>query len=1581
MDFIIKRKTLISMLFIGLTLLGYFSYQRLKVELYPNSQLPTLIVQVSSILEVDPSYIETKAVIPIEGAIGTLEDIEDIESTVTSRNGTITIFYTQNADLKYAYLKLQEKVNMLSNTLPEEFIVNIIRIDLEQLNSMFMELQVRGSGGADRVRNVAEKDIKPELENIDGIAGVEIYGGREKSIEIKLDEDACKANNITINQVTSAISNNNREKTFAGRVTDGDKRLFVNVSAEYTDVSEIGNIIIKQNGPILLRDLAEIYFGVKEEDSYSRVNGLEAVTLSLVYDNQMNIIDLSHNTLDVIEKLNKELAIQGVEIVVQNNNAEIMETNIDQIINLALIGGLLAVVILWFFLRNVRLVFIIAFSIPVSVFTAFNFFYASGITINSLTLVGMALAIGMLIDNSIVVLENIYRLAGTGKSPDEAVKQGTSEVYRSVIAATLTTVTVFLPFIFSDNFLVKLMGKNIGVSIVSTLLVSLVVALLLIPMATHYLLSRSDKSNSEVFKKVSLHNSMIQTYLLILKASMRKPASIIIGSLVIFFAVLLISLGLSMNSLNEIETPSFRFNVTMPGGSTLEKTDAIVKDLEKRFESLAEKEDVISRVEESQATVTVNLKKEWDKESKRDLAEIKNDLSERTRNIQQAEVEMDDVSSGGGMGFGGGGGGGGAANPGDAFSRMLGIGTESESVVIKGQDFEEMRNVADDLESFLEELESINSVNINLQDNQPEVQLHFDTELMSRNSITLQNVSSELNSFTSEYSSGVKFRQGAEEYDIIIKYDRPAIEEDEPKTIDDLKELQVSGMTGNVMEMDEIANIVFASGMGSIHRKNQEKSITVTYRFTDEVQNSKPILEYAREEIDILVSSLSIPAGVAIEVIHEENELKDFYVLIGIAIFLIFMILAAVFESLTLPIVLLFSIPLAGLGSLITLILTGNSILNANTLIGFLILLGIVVNNGIILIDYSNILRKRKYRPSRALMMAGLARIRPILITAITTIVAMLPLAMGKAEYVSAIGAAFAITVIGGLALSTVLTLVFIPTFYTGLETSLAWIKSQKLVTKLIMAIITLGMIAIIYFFLHKFLWQLITVLLTVILVPASTWFILTSLKKANDTVIPEDQPIKIVIQSLVKIYDREGRFTREMKAGKKIRKRLGIEKDPESIWDLDQFVWQIPVFGFMVYFTYFYLQSNLWMFIFSVLTWSMLLLLWSPLEKLYATKTTGKISSFLHRSARRVIFWIIPLVNLIIFQIKWDSIAAVIVMGVLWYLGIIIYTTGRYLFREKVDIYRLKGRFKNIRKGFFKLVLATPLIGRTKKPFKALSSVSMEIGNGMFGLLGPNGAGKTTLMRIICGILEQSYGKIWINGLDVMEKREELQGLIGYLPQEFGTYENMTAWEFLDYQSILKNISDSATRRERVEYVLKSVHMYDRRNEKIGSYSGGMKQRIGIAQILLHLPRILVVDEPTAGLDPRERIRFRNLLVELSRERVVIFSTHIIEDISSSCNQVAVLDKGYLKYLGHPSEMTESAKGKVWQFHVDNSKFKEVSEKYLVVHHMSEKGSVRVRCISGVKPDKDAVEVSPNLEDAYLWLLRKSKQLSDEQK
>ena len=794
---------------------------------------------------------------------------------------------------------------------------------------------MRGEGGVDRIRNIADREIQPKLENIDGIAGVQVYGGKENSIEVRLDEKACKANGITMGQISSLLNNSGRDKTFAGKVVDGNNEYFVNITSEYTSVSDIGGIIVKQNGPILLRDIAEIFYGVKEETSYSRVNGMNSVTMNLVNDNQANLIDLSHDAISQMEKLNKDLAPKGVEVVVQYNSAETMEENLSQVINLAITGALLAVLILWFFLRNIRLVTIIGVSIPISVYTAFNFFYAFDISLNSLTLVGIALAIGMLVDNSVVVLENIYRLAGAGKDFETSVKQGTREVWRAIFASTLTTVVVFLPFLFTTNFLIRIIGENIGVSIVSTLLVSLTVAMLFIPMATYYLLSSRSVGNAQVFKKLSLHNRLIQAYHLVLKSSMRNPATTIIGTLVVFFAALLISMTLSISETQEINTPDFRLSVRMPAGSTLEKTDAVVTEIESRLASISEKEDIVSNIQEEQATVTVSLKEEWDKESKRSLPEIKNDISEKTKGITSAEISMDDISTSGGF-TSGSGGGMETVNPGASFMNMLGIGTQSESVVIKGQNFNEMKNLADDIKTYIDELTTIQSVSLNVQDNKPEVQLYFDMDYIGRNNFTLMNLSSSLGTFGREYTSGATFKQGTESYDIIIKYNEPdsLANKNTDKTIDDLKHLEVSNTAGAVMEMEELANIIFSYGMGNIHRENQEKRVTVSYSFTEEIRSSKDLLAGARNEIQSIVNSLGIPPGIAVEVLQEEDQFLELKKIIGIAFLLIYMILAAVFESLTVPFVLLFSIPLAALGSLVALILTGNSLINANTLNG-----------------------------------------------------------------------------------------------------------------------------------------------------------------------------------------------------------------------------------------------------------------------------------------------------------------------------------------------------------------------------------------------------------------------------------------------------------------------------------------------------------------------------------------------------------------------------------------------------------------------------------------------------------------------
>jgi multidrug efflux pump subunit AcrB/ABC-type multidrug transport system ATPase subunit len=1567
MKFIIERKILISMLFLGLTVLGYVSYKQLPVELLPNAELPFLFVQAYSGTEMAPEYMENHVVIPLEGAIGTLEGIESIESNVNSRQSSIVVYYKKDVNFKYAYLKLQEKINEMQSAMPTGVRVNVAKVDLKQMNSQFMELQARGEGGIDRVRTLVDQDIKPDLENIDGIAAVNVYGGKQKSIEIILDTKACEAYHITPGKIRSVLSQNTQSRTYVGNLKEKTTQYFVHVTAEYTKVEDIENLVVA-NGPILLKDVAQVRFGVKEETSYSRVNGKDAVTILLVNDSQANLIELSKATRKIVSKLNEKMATKEIEIAEISNSADQMEKNINQIMELALLGGIMAIFVLWIFLKNIRIVSFIALAIPISIFTSFNLFYAFNISINSLTLVGMALAIGMLLDNSVVVLENIYRLAGKGYAPMQAVVQGTTEVWRSILASTLTTVTVFLPFLFSKNFMVEMLGFNVGVSIISTVMVSLAVALLLVPMASYALLRRKVAKNI-FYEKVTTNMRMVQIYLVFLKSCMRFPAATIIGGILIFFLAVFISLAVSINALTEVSNKEIRLYVTMPSGSSLETTDQTVQEVEKKLDGLAEKLDVVSKIEAEQAVVTIKLKDKYEDIANRTFAAIKTDINDRTKGIKASSISFTQTQSTGNFQ-------GGSRNMMGSFQKMMGIGTDEEKITLKGQDFKQLQAVAEDLKYFVDQLESVQSVNLNISSNRPEVHLYFNPLLMTEYNISLSNVLSEINSFQKEIATSIQYKQGVDEYEIIITQ-KPLVEGEKLKTdrsMDELKMLQVSDAAGGIHDLQDFTNIVYASGLSGINRVNQEKQVEINYRFVAEASNSKDLLAAYRSEIDQVVANYNLPSGVAAVVVHEETDFSEFYFLIGAAIFLIFMIMASVFESVSTPFVLLFSIPLAAIGSLLALIITNNSLLNANTLTGFLILIGVVVNNGIILIDYTNILRSRGFRRSRALMTAGLSRVRPILITAITTIVGMLPLAMGDAEYVSAIGAPFAIVVIGGLALSTILTLVFIPTFYSGLENAIEWFKEQTLRIRLTMIGLMAGSFALIYFKVDSGLWQMLDFVLVVILVPGSTWFVLNSLRKAGTKLIGENDTLHIRIQNLVKIYDREGQFAREWESGKKVIRRAGLEKQYLTLREFDYLIWQLPVLVFLCYFSFIYLDSAFWSLILSIGIAQLALSMWKPFAlflKHRSEKTGKKLPMKIHQLVQTFLFWILPVVETFIVLKVTQTYGLVITVTVFWYLALVISVTAKKLYQEKINIDRITGRFGTMRRALLRMVKKIPVIGKQHQPFKALNGVSLEIGTGMFGLLGPNGAGKSTMMRIICGVYEQSYGKIWINGIDTQEKREELQGLIGYLPQEFGTYENMPATDFLDYQAILKGITDKKQREERVEYVLKAVHLWEKRDDKIGSFSGGMKQRIGIAQILLHLPKIMVVDEPTAGLDPRERIRFRNLLVELSRERIVIFSTHIIEDISSSCNQVAVVNRGKVKYYGTPSDMVHLAKDMVWQFDVPAADFDKMENKQLVTHHMRQGDQIRVRFLSKTKPTEDAVLANPVLEDAYLCLIK----------
>ena len=531
----------------------------------------------------------------------------------------------------------------------------------------------------------------------------------------------------------------------------------------------------------------------------------------------------------------------------------------------------------------------------------------------------------------------------------------------------------------------------------------------------------------------------------------------------------------------------------------------------------------------------------------------------------------------------------------------------------------------------------------------PEILLDFDQILLTSYGITRGNITTGLSELNTEFSSGTTFKVGDESYDIIIRDRTPEEEEEQQKkqkTIDDLQAVQILNTSGGMHNLQDIASINKGFGRSRIVRVNQDKQLEVRYAFLRAAQQSKSLLEAYRTNIDELIANYNLPAGVAIEVIHEEDQFGEFKFLILAAFMLIFMILAVVFESVTTPLVMLFSIPLAAIGSLLALILTGNSLLNANTLMGFLILLGVVVNNGIILIDYSNILRKNGFRRERALITAGLSRIRPILITAITTIIAMLPLAMGDTEYAGAIGAPFAITVIGGLAFSTLLTLIIIPTVNMGLENTLAWYRTLSMKTKIIHLLFFVVGVVFVYLHADGLLYQVLYLTALVALIPGVTYFAQTSLRRAKADVVDPDQEIHIVVRSLVKIYDRSGRFVREWNSGLKLRRRLGLSGEYHSLKDFVNVIWQFILWGFGFYFTYFYIESKLWNFLLSFVMYAATLYLWRKIRSYLFYRFEG---SRVVRYLNRIIFWSIPPLILFGFYKKLDNLPMVLVIGALW--------------------------------------------------------------------------------------------------------------------------------------------------------------------------------------------------------------------------------------------------------------------------------------------------------------------------------------------
>jgi multidrug efflux pump subunit AcrB/ABC-type multidrug transport system ATPase subunit len=1548
------------MLFAALSLLGLISLERLPVELLPEVVYPEVFIAVQ-LGGTSPEQVERDLVIPIEAEVGKLDGVVEMTSTSLANRATVRVSYAPDTDMKFALLQIQSRVSRLQPQFPPRTRVVVQRFDTSDISSRVMTLQILGEADLDWLRNFAENEIRPELEAVDGVVNASVQGGRQKAIAIVADPVMLEAHDITLNEINVRLGRYNRPRASLGTLYDGSRVLPVSVETQFSDLEAIKEVVLKPEIPLTLGDVARVYPGVQRRTDVSRVNGKAAIAVQIQKEDEANLLEVATGVAAAIEQLNRDYASDGIELVVTNNQADLMGDALNTLKQAALVGILLGLAVLFLFLRTLRFVAVLLLAIPTSLLLAFNLFYAFGLSMNVLSLCGLALAVGMLADNSIVVMESIFKHFEAGKSPEEAARAGTREVGRAVVAATSTTVVVFLPVVFITSDFQDILTE-LALSITFPVLASLVVALLLVPALASRTLSAKAPSPLATGR-------LIEQYTLVLKACLRNPARLTIGIGLAFITTLGLSFFFMLQQEAVREESQFTVYVDTPEGTTLEATDAAVAQVEAMVRDLPDVDRFTASADEGLGSVTVMLLDRSERPNAMTLDEIKAKLDDKLVDFNAGVASYDAPITGGAGGGRRGGGGRGGGRGGGGFS--LQTGQPSEEAIVRGYDFTVLRMVADDLTYRLEELEQIdaNSVRADVERSSPEVEIIPDAIALFDRRLETTNVLSAVEAANPVgFQTRVAFLNpdGTETPIDLRTTEDP--EADGPG-LAGLRQIPVQTTAGLYAPLAELARVRTNEGRSTIIRTDQSRRISVQYKFTEDVAESQVLLDSARETVRSILQGMVIPSGVTVELVSAETD-TIYYWMMAVAALLIYMILASLFESLGAPLIVFCTIPTAVVGSCWALLMTETGLTSQAgpmALLGFVVLLGIAVNNGIILIDAIGSLRaQRGFRRPRAVLVAGRSRVRPILMTSATTLLGVLPLSLemgGDFE----IWPPFAITVLGGLAVSMLSTLIFIPVTYVGLDRTKVWLADIGLWGILIATTLTAGACYWIDARYSSWFWTGLCAIpfwLAFLTVVWSGMRIHRSRQAASRLIESVD---RLEIRTLTKLYGGPGRLRREWARFDRRADRIGLSdgelEDPAAT--RQSLHWKVPLL-LLIGFFHVYLEDSLWMFVLSALTWAYLRHLGSCV--------TGLVCGLPSVAARVERVWrlILPVGFFSAIHFRVQTLSVTIASVVLF----LILTFARKLADRvrdgRVEPEQITGKIGWLKRGMYRGATSLPLIGVQREPFQALGGVTLSIEKGMFGLLGPNGAGKTTLMRILCQVLEPSYGSILVNGHNVADL-SSTNGLIGYLPQHFGLYNHLSAGQYLTYRALLEGFREEVGRTRRVHEILEEVNLLDRIDDPIGTFSGGMKQRVGIAQTLLHQPQIIVVDEPTAGLDPIERIRFRNLLSQLSQDRVVLFSTHIVEDISGSCNQLAVLNRGQVLYNGAPDQMRSVAEGKVWEALIPEAEFERREGSLDLITHVRSPGGIRARFLAERCPDGiEATSPSPNLEDAYVCLLRK---------
>jgi HAE1 family hydrophobic/amphiphilic exporter-1 len=1041
----VRRPVTIGMLVVTVIIFGAVSFTRLPVNLLPEISYPTLTIE-TKYAGAAPAEVESLITRPVEESVGIISGVQRLTSRSRSGLSQVTLEFAWKTNMDLATLEAREKLDLV--TLPRDAEKPAI-LRFDPSGDPILRLGLSGTGDLSRLRVVAEDEVKKDLESIDGLASVKVEGGLERQIEVRVDESRLASYGLTVQDVITALARNNVNLA-GGSIYEHEARYLVRTLNEFQTSDDVARTIIRDaNGrQVRLDDVAEVGWGHRDREVIARINGQESVSLNVYKEGDANTVAVARAVKARLARIQKALPA-GMTLATIFDQSTFIEGAISEVLSNGWQGGLLAILVIFFFLKEVRSTAVIALSIPISVVATFVVMYQMGLSLNIMSLGGLALGIGMLVDDSIVVLEVIARHRETGKGILQAAVDGTKEVQGAVVASTLTTVAVFLPIVFVEGVGGQLF-KDQALTVSISILASLAISLTLIPMlsakfghapdlepvaeatgrvarARRFALYAAPIAILRGLRAVGrlvalpigwalrpvlgafewLEGAVYRAYPRAIAGALGHPW-IVLGTAAVLFALSVAAAGrLGVELVPPMVQGEFAFEVKMPEGTPIETVDRLLADLSHRAKLVPGVATVFSTAGGGRGGA---------------------DQGSRAENVGELLVLMRDRSD--------------KTAEADGIANLRGVLQQYPALAttfsrpsfftfktpieleLYGDDYDGLRRVAAQTSTRLQAIPGLADLASSAEAGSPEVRIRFDAQQLARLDLTPESVSQTLRAKV-KGEVATRISEGDREIDVVVRASDASRNE-----VSDVTSLIVQRRDGVAIPLRAVATTQIETGPSEIRRVGQRRAVVIS----GNLQGRD--LGAVTADIERAVAAAGLPAGVSAKMGGQNLEIQtsfgSLYLAIGLAVFLVYFVMAAQFESLLHPLIIMFSIPMGGVGVVAALLATGHRV-SVIVLIGVVMLAGIVVKNAIVLVDHVNQRRREGLSKHDALVEAGRVRLRPILMTSLTTILGLIPMALGLGEGAE-IRAPMAVTVIGGLTISTLLTLIVIPTMYFVLD-------------------------------------------------------------------------------------------------------------------------------------------------------------------------------------------------------------------------------------------------------------------------------------------------------------------------------------------------------------------------------------------------------------------------------------------------------------------------------------------------------------------------------------------------------------------